>query len=125
MDLRRRLTLYLFGLIIGGGIAYWSYGERLTSGAWLPEAKVKSRLRSTLVKATPIAQQSLDEHGITLSDLRLRMDSARIDFGASTRDDDSLIYAVSAPLNGAQLRMRVGTLRDFDRDSTATLLELR
>ncbi|MFN3874623.1 MAG: hypothetical protein ACK4L7_01760 [Flavobacteriales bacterium] len=125
MDLQRRLTLYLLGLIIGGGLAYWFYGERLTSSAWLPEAKLKQRLRSTLLKATPAAQQALDARGITLADLRQRMDSARIDFGASTRGKDSLVYTVAAPFNGARLNLRISALRDYDRDSTATLLEAR
>lgn len=125
MDLQRRLTLYLFGLIIGGGAAYWFYGERLTSGAWMPEAKLKQRLGSTLLKATPGAQAQLDARTITLDALRLRMDSARIDFSASTRDDATLTYAVTAPYNGTELKLRIRALRDFDRDSTATLLELR
>jgi hypothetical protein len=125
MDLQRRLTLYLLGLIIGGGMAYWIYGQRLTSGAWLPEAKLKQRLRSTLLKATPDAQQALDERGISLTDIRVRMDSASIDFGASERGKDSLVYAVTAPLNGSRINLRISGLRDFDRDSTATLIELR
>lgn len=91
----------------------------------MPEAKLKQRLGSTLVKAAPTAQQALDARGISLADLRQRMDSARIDFGASSRTDDSLIYAVSASLRGEDLTLRIGTLRDFDRDSTATLLGVR
>ncbi|HRD54661.1 MAG TPA: hypothetical protein PKY96_18640 [Flavobacteriales bacterium] len=125
MDLQRRLTLYLFGLIIGGGAAYFFYGERLTSGAWMPEAKLKQRLRSTLLKATPAAQRELDARSITLDELRQRMDSARIDFSASQRDDATLTYAVSAPYNGSELKLRISAQRDFDRDSTATLIELR
>jgi len=125
MDLQRRLTLYLFGLIIGGGAAYWFYGERLTSGAWMPEAKLKQRLGSTLLKATPSAQEQLDARSITLAEVRHRMDSARIDFSASLRGADSLIYAVRAPFNGRELKLRISALRDFDRDSTATLLDLR
>lgn len=125
MDLQRRLTLYLLGLIIGGGLAYWFYGERLTTSAWLPEAKLKQRLRSTLVKTTPAAQRALAEQGVTLDALRIRMDSARIDLGASVRGADSIIYAVDAPYNGRRLQLRISALRDFDRDSTATLLELR
>lgn len=125
MDLQRRLTLYLFGLLIGGGLAYWFYGQRLTTSAWLPDAKLKQRLRSTLVKTTPAAQRALAAEGVTLSDLRARMDSARIDLGASVRGADSIIYAVDAPFNGRRLQLRISALRDFDRDSTATLLELR
>lgn len=125
MDLQRRLTLYLLGLIIGGALAYWFYGERLTTSAWLPEEKLKSRLRSTLLKATPQAQVQLDEHGLDLSALRRGMDSANVDFGASTRGDDSLVYMVAARVKGSELRMRISAKRDFDRDSVATLLDLR
>ena len=125
MTLQRRLTLYMFGLIIGGGVAYWTYGTRLTGGAWLPEAKVKGRLRSTLLAATPSAQMQLDNRALDLATLRSHMDSASVDFGASRRTDDSLIYAVTARVHGSDLRLRVCALRDFDRDSTATLLELR
>ncbi len=53
------------------------------------------------------------------------MDSARINLGASVRGDDSLIYMVTTPLRGKELTLRIGTLRDFDRDSTATLLGIR
>ena len=125
MDLKRRLTLYLFGLIIGGGIAYWSYGERLTSGAWLPEAKVKSRLRSTLLAATPAAKQQLEARSLDLGAIRASMESASVDFGASRRNDDSLIYSVTTKVNGAELHLIIGAMRDFDKDTTATLLELR
>lgn len=125
MDLQRRLTLYLLGLIIGGALAYWFYGERLTTSAWLPEEKVKSRLRSTLLQAAPQAQVQLDQRGLDLSVLRRGMDSAKVDFGASTRGDDSLVYMVAAQVNGSELRMRISAKRDFDRDSVATLLDLR
>ena len=125
MDLKRRLTLYLFGLIIGGGIAYWSYGERLTNGAWLPEAKVRSRLRTTLLRATPAAEQQMAAHHLDLMVLRTSMTNAHIDFGDSRRTDDSLVYAVDLSYAGKDLHLLVGTVRDFDRDSTATLMELR
>ena len=125
MGLQRRLTLYLFGLIIGGALAYWYYGQRLTTSAWLPEAKLKQRLRSTLLKSSPAAQDAMDAEGIALGDLRIRMDSATVDFGASDRGKDSIIYAVTAPFNGRELRLRISALRDFDRDSTATLIGLR
>ncbi|MCB9184236.1 MAG: hypothetical protein H6591_09980 [Flavobacteriales bacterium] len=125
MDLQRRLTLYLLGLIIGGGLAYWFYGERLTTSAWLPEEKVKSRLRSTLLKASTAAQNELDARHLDLHALRAGMDSASVDFGASTRGDDSLVYAVKARIDGHDLQLRISAKRDFDRDSVATLLDLR
>ncbi|MCC6939813.1 MAG: hypothetical protein IT226_16480 [Flavobacteriales bacterium] len=125
MDLRRRLTLYLFGLIIGGGIAYWTYGERLTNGAWLPEAKVKSRLRSTLLATTPAVEEQLGARSLDLAAIRASMEDADVDFGASRRTDDSLIYSVTTKVNGTELHLVIGALRDFDKDTTATLLGLR
>lgn len=125
MDLQRRLTLYLLGLIIGGALAYWFYGERLTTSAWLPEEKVKSRLRSTLLRSSTQADQQLQANAIDLSTLRQSMDSASIDFGASSRGDDSLVYSVTARVDGRDLRLWISAKRDFDRDSVATLLEVR
>lgn len=125
MDLRRRLTLYLFGLIIGGIAAYMMYGQRLTNGAWLPEQKVKLRLINTLVKAAPSAQAELEARAIDLQVLREAMPTAQVRFGDSRRTDDSLIYAVDATVGGKPTRLTIGALRDSDRDSTATLLGIR
>ncbi len=125
MDLRRRLTLYLFGLIIGGIAAYMMYGQRLTNGAWLPEQKVKLRLINTLVKATPAAQAELDARATDLQAVREALPKAEVRFGDSQRTDDSLIYAVDAIVGGQPTRLIIGALRDSDRDSTATLLRIR
>lgn len=127
MGLTRRLTLYLFGLIIGGGVAYLMYGERLTGGAWLPEQKVKLRLINTLTKAAPSAQAELDRRSLDLQQLREAIPTSDIRFGDSRRTDDSLVYAVDAILEGRPVHLTIGALRDAysDRDSTATLLSIR
>ena len=125
MGLTRRLTLYLFGLIIGGGAAYLMYGERLTGGAWLPEQKVKLRLINTLTKAAPSAQAELDRRSLGLQQLREALPTSDIRFGDSRRTDDSLIYAVDVVLNDVPARLTIGALRNSDRDSTATLLGIR
>lgn len=124
MDLTRRIQLYLVGLIIGGGVAYFIYGDRLTNGAWTPEQKVKQRLRSTLLMATPEAEQQLAERSLQLGDIRLSLDSASVDFSDTRRTDDSIYYAVDTRLQGRDTRLTVVGLRDFDRDSTATLLRI-
>lgn len=121
MDLTRRIQLYLIGLIIGGGIAYFIYGDRITNGAWTPESKLKQRLHSTLLQARPSAEQQLAERNIRLEELRLAMDVASIDFSDSERTSDSMFYAVDTRVQGKDLRLIVVGLRDFDRDSTATL----
>ena len=125
MDLKRRLTLYLFGLIIGSIAAYMMYGQRLTNGAWLPEAKVKLRLINTLTKVAPTAQAELDARAIDLQILREALPKAEVRFTESRRTSDSLIYAVDLTVNSEPLRLMIGALRDSDRDSTATLLGIR
>ncbi len=121
MDLTRRLQLYLVGLIIGGAVAYFIYGERLTNSAWTPEEKIKQRFRSTLIKATPEVELQLTGRGLQLGDVRAALDSASVDFSASRRTKDSIYYAVDTRLQGRDIRLTVVGLRDFDRDSTATL----
>lgn len=125
MDLQRRLTLYLFGLIIGGGVAYWYYGDRLTGGAWLPENKVKQRLESTLLKAAPQAQAQLEAWPADLEQVRKAIPTATVSFGQSVRTPDSIYYALEGTVAGKAARLVVVGLRDFDRDSTATLWELK
>ena len=122
MDLKRRLQLFLIGLLIGSGVAYWIYGKRLTTSAWLPEAKVVKRLRSTLIAASPSATNAMAQWPADLPALRLSMDSASIDFSASKRTDDSIVYDVTTRLSGRDAHLRIGVLRDFDSDTTATLL---
>jgi len=125
MDLKRRLQLYLVGLVIGGGMAYFIYGDRITNGAWLPEAKLKQRLRSTLIKATPEAERQLAERSLQLGDIRAALENAEVDFSASRRTPDTIYYAVDTKLQGSDVRLTVVGLRDFDRDSTATLWAIR
>lgn len=125
MDLKRRLRLYLFGLIIGSIAAYMMYGQRLTNGAWLPEAKVKLRLINTLTKVAPAAQAELDARAIDLQILREALPKAEVRFTESRRTSDSLIYAVDLTVNSEPLHLVIGALRDSDRDSTATLLGIR
>ncbi len=124
MDLQRRLTLYLFGLLIGGGVSYWIYGKRITSGAWLPENKTKQRLVSTLQRSTPAADAQLVQWPATLEDVRLSIARAEVRFGESIRRNDSIYYALDGTVAGRDARIMIVGLRDFDRDSTATLWSL-
>lgn len=121
MDLKRRLQLYLIGLIIGGGAAYFMMGDRLTNGAWTPEQKIKQRLRSTLLLTSPQADQQLAQRDLSLGDVRISLDSASVQLSATRHSGDSIYYAVDTRLNGKEARLTVVALRDFDRDSTATL----
>lgn len=121
MDLKRRLKLFGIGLIIGGGAAYIMMGDRLSNGGWTPEARIKQRLRSTLLKTTTVAEQQLAARALQLADVRRSLDSASVDLGDTRRTDDSIYYTVDTRLHGRDARLVVVALRDFDRDSTATL----
>lgn len=125
MDFKRRLNLYLFGLVLGGILSYLIYGKRLTNTAWMPEARVKLRLHSTLLRTTPAAQTQLDGLHLTLATLRASLDSASVSFAQSRRTKDSLYYAVSGPVDGRMIAYTVATLRDYMVDSTATLIAVR
>jgi hypothetical protein len=107
--------------VIGGVAAYFFYGDRLTNAAWTPEEKIKQRLRSTLIQAAPEAQRALQERALQLADVRAAVDRATIDLGRTVRTSDTLYYAVDTDLKGENVRLIVVGLRDFDRDSTATL----
>ena len=79
------------------------------------------RLRSTLIQAAPEAQRALQERALQLADVRAAVDRATIDLGRTVRTSDTLYYAVDTDLKGENVRLIVVGLRDFDRDSTATL----
>ena len=121
MDLKRRLQLFALGLVLGGLVAYGIFGDRLFNGAWTPTAKVKQRLLSTLVAATPEVQADLAERQLQLADVRKALATADINLSDTDRGDDTIFYAVDALLNGRTSRLTVMALRDFDRDSIATL----
>lgn len=121
MDLKRRLQLYLVGLLIGGVAAYFFYGERLTNSAWTPQEKIKQRLRSTLIKASPEAEQELNARAIDLGHVRASLDRASVSLQETKRTEDTLYYAVDTELKEQAVRLTVVGLRDFDSDSTATL----
>ncbi|NUQ16482.1 MAG: hypothetical protein HUU33_14315, partial [Flavobacteriales bacterium] len=55
MTLSRRLLLFAVGLLIGGALAWWSFGERLTNAAWTPRERIKLRVAATLVRSTATA----------------------------------------------------------------------
>jgi hypothetical protein len=124
MDLKRRITLYLFGAIIGIGLAYLFFGERLTTADWLPEERIKKRLSQTLVASRPEAREQLDRWPAELSDLRRSMSDARVDLGNSIRTPDSIYYSVEATVNDRPAHLLIAVTRDIDRDTTATLWEI-
>ena len=121
MSLQRRLTLYLIGLILGGMMAYKFYGDRVTNGKWLPENKVKQRLTCNLIKASPEADQQLAQWSTDLNAVRLSLDSASLDLGASKRTPDSIFYSMRTIVAGRNADLTIAVLRDFDLDTTATL----
>lgn len=125
MDLSRRLKLYLLGLIIGGVLAFAFYGERLTTSAWTPKERVKLRLSSTLVHATPGAEAAMRAWPCDLEEVRAAIPAAEVRLGETERRADSMFYALDAVIDGRPGRLVVLGHRDIDRDSSATLWSLR
>ncbi|MCB0787427.1 MAG: hypothetical protein KDB88_07095 [Flavobacteriales bacterium] len=121
MDLRRRIQLYLIGLVIGGALAYLFYGDRLTNAGWTPKERIKLRLGTTLVKASPVAASYLRDHGMPLDSVRLAMREAEVRLKDTRRSGDSLFYEVRVPLQGRPTSMTILVFEDHRRDSTATL----
>jgi len=124
MTFGRRLRLYIIGIAIGLILSFVFLGDRLSTTAWMPKDRVKDRLHSTLLRSSENAKQSLVERKLTLEDVRNTMHDAEISLSESIRTDDSLLYRVSSRVKGQELDMLIATLRDFRKDSTATLMEL-
>jgi hypothetical protein len=124
MDFRQRLQRYLIGIGIGLLLSYLLLGDRLGNREWTPKARVKQRLEATLLEATPIAREQLALRGLELADVRGAIPAAKVDLGNTLRRGDSIFYLLDTELQGEEVRLIVLGLRDFDRDSTATLWEL-
>jgi hypothetical protein len=125
MPLQRRLLLYFFGLLLGGILSYWIYGTRITSGAWLPENKLKQRFESTLLQASPEARNDMAAWPADLELVRAAIPTATVSFNESIRSGDSIYYAMEGVVNERPARFVIVGLRDFDSDSTATLWSLK
>lgn len=125
MDLKRRLQLYLLGLVLGGLMAWAFFGKRLSNTAWMPEDRIKLRLKTTLLKAHPNAQAQMAQWPTDLSAVRASIDSAEVLFKETRRSGDSLYYSIQASVSGRKALLTVLALRDYRADSTATLWELK
>lgn len=124
MPFKRRLFLFGIGMGLGCLLAWGIFGNRLDNTDWMPNYRVKLRLKSTLIKATPEAQAMLAPLNLDLAALRTAMDSCDIDFSDSKRSKDSLVYYVHGTVRGHQVHYMAATLRDFRTDSTATLVSI-
>lgn len=124
MNFKQRLNRYFIGLGLGTLVSIAIFGKSCSNTAWAPGPRVKLRLKSTLVKAAPAAQHTLDEAGLTLADLRAGMDSMHVDFGHSRMTDDSLFYQLNGTVNGHGVAFVAVALRNYEKDSTATLINM-
>lgn len=125
MTLGRRLRVYGIGLLLGVILSYLFLGDRLTTTAWMPKDRVKDRLYSTLVKTTPSAERALITKGITIDEVRGTMLTSEIVLSDTERGVDSIFYHVKSKVKGQSLDMIIAGIKDFDRDSTATLVNVR
>ena len=125
MTFGRRLRLYGIGILLGVILSYMFLGDRLSNTAWMPKDRVRERLHSTLISTSEKAADHLKSINLTIDDVRETMQSAEILLGESTRTDDSLHYRVKSTVKGHELDMVIAALRDFDSDSTATLISIK
>lgn len=124
MTFSRRLKLFMVGLGLGTILSFVFYGKGCTNMEWAPDGRVRLRMKSTLIHATPFAQAQLDSLRLSLPEMRAQMDSCDVDFSASANTDDSLYYVINGPISGQRVTFRVAALRDYVVDSTATLLSI-
>lgn len=124
MNLARRIRLFILGVLIGGVAAWFFFGTRITSGAWMPEARIKLRLKGTLVKSTPEAAAEVAAWPTTLDSVRASVAAGDVVLGETRRRGDSLTYTVDVTLAGKPARMKVLVLEDLEVDSLATLTGL-
>jgi len=125
MDLKRRLQLYLVGLLIGGLLSWLFFKQRLTNTAWMPEDRIKLRLESTLVKARPEAVAQMAQWPTVIDSVRGAIPGSEVLFKETRRSGDSLYYTIHASVAGRPALLTVAVLRDHRVDSAATLWDLR
>jgi len=117
--------LYGIGLLIGIAASYMFLGDRLANKGWLPSERIKDRLASTLVKATEQADAALHMRQISLEKIRANVQAGTASLQDPNHQDDSLFYKVECRIDEQPLEMLVLLHRDFDKDSTATIWEVR
>lgn len=125
MDFSRRLRLYLFGLIIGGVLAWLFYGERLLNAGWTPEARIKKRIAATLMRTSDEGAEALRQRSISLADVKASIPDAEVILKETRRQGDSILYSLHASIKAEPTHLIVLVYEDYDRDSTATLIRLR
>lgn len=124
MDFGRRLKLYLFGVIIGGLLAWLFYGERLLNAGWTPSARIKKRLDATLTHASPMAERSMATWPTDLSRVKAALSDADVVLSETRRSGDSILYTLEATVAEKAARLTIAVMEHYERDSTATLLSL-
>lgn len=124
MTLGRRIRLFLIGIALGCVAAWFFFGERLTNSAWLPEDRIKLRLKTTLVKATPEGTADLAAWPTTLDSVRSSIARGEVILKETRRHGDSLTYTVDVVLAGRSARVQTVVLEDLRVDTLATLVAL-
>ena len=124
MTLGRRIRLFLIGIVLGCVAAWFFFGERLTSSAWMPEDRIKLRLKTTLVKTTPQGAADLSAWPSTLDSVRSSIASGEVVLKETRRHGDSLTYTVDVVLAGRNARVTTVVLEDLKVDTLATLVGL-
>ena len=122
MNLARRIRLFIIGLLIGAVAAWFFFGDRITSGAWMPEARIKLRLKETLMKSAAEASATMATWPTTIDSVRASVANGEVILKETRRHGDSHTYTVDVSLAGKPARLKVLVLEDFRIDSMATLV---
>ncbi|MCB9170859.1 MAG: hypothetical protein H6597_08205 [Flavobacteriales bacterium] len=124
MTFQRRLFLYFIGLVLGGIVSYFIFGQRLFNTGWMPKDRIRLRLGTTLIKARPEAMGTLRSWDADLGTLRGRMPGADVILRETEHHGDSLFYHIDMDVKGHPAELVVLAFKNYRADTTATLWAL-
>lgn len=124
MTFSRRLTLYLFGFLIGLALVFAFFGDRLNIFSdWFPNNRVLLILRDDEIEISPHAQCQMDCLGLHQTAIDLALENGDVDFSASDPQADPRVYAVDiSPDDGREYRFVFEAEETISTIVEATLL---
>ncbi len=117
MTFKRRLTLYIFGVLIGTAmVAVFFNGRTSVLTDWMPNNRVLSNLSNFPGTVSSKAQCQLDCLEISDEELALLKSEGDVDFSKSRTKSTPRMYVVSHDLNAGLATMK------FEVADSATVL---